>query len=85
MSNVTSKLFNNFNMINYLKIIKNISIFRNYNISNFIKSCFSVFGLSDVPGITLVKSNTAILLIKADQSLKFSLSVYTYESLNNKS
>ncbi|XP_003246746.1 uncharacterized protein LOC100573581 [Acyrthosiphon pisum] len=47
-----------------------------------LKLIQDVCGSTDVPGLTLAESNTAILLIKADQSINFSLSVYTYQSLN---
>uniref|UniRef100_A0A2S2PCB7 Uncharacterized protein n=1 Tax=Schizaphis graminum TaxID=13262 RepID=A0A2S2PCB7_SCHGA len=43
-----------------------------------------VCGSTDFLGLTLAESNIAILLIKADQSINFSLSVYTYQSLNIK-
>lgn len=39
-------------------------------------------GLNDVPGLTLAESNTAILLIKADQNINFSLHLYTYQLSN---
>lgn len=47
-------------------------------------NCYSGCGSNDVLGLRLAESNTAILLIKADQSINFALSVYTYQSFITK-
>ncbi|XP_025415461.1 uncharacterized protein LOC112687116 isoform X2 [Sipha flava] len=60
---------------------QNIKLFKvKYGNVKLIHDC----GSNDVPGLTLAESNTAILLIKADQNINFSLSVYTYQSFITK-
>ncbi|XP_060843119.1 uncharacterized protein LOC132923265 [Rhopalosiphum padi] len=64
---------------------QSIKLFRvkNGNL-NLIQDVCGSTRSTDFPGLTLAESNIAILLIKADQSINFSLSVYTYQSLNIK-
>ncbi|VVC32524.1 Hypothetical protein CINCED_3A017430 [Cinara cedri] len=61
---------------------QNIRLFKVNN--GNVKLIKDICGLNDVFGMTLTESNTAIILIKADQNINFSLSIYSYQSLNTK-